>query len=321
MRKKINIVWGPNWIEAWIKPNPKKLLLEYKERLGKSIIIESYLNKDTQQVCITAWFGDKGKETTICVDSFEYNKKFIYLFSFDPDTEKAKCKRLLTREEGLKILSSTPHKLGKWDPLILNYDLQCGICGEWASNPCDGRVLEFVEKPDNESAILYKGKWYVKLSWRDWYIKTFYNRKEFEEMSNFYKEHGGIDERLKDWEDFDKTWEKYFNDKDNKENITAHNMPASGWRDISDRIYYFDRNPVIGAYEKVLTMGCYNTPNPDTIACPACDIIHRIYSETNVYRKWDYNIRIWWEFNNPKMFFRRLHNKQRRRKNARKNKA
>ena len=259
------------------------------------IILTSVIGKGKNlRHSVHCWYGEKGKtkidgtmvdtELPLLYDSgneekgsLPWEKGIWYSYQFDFKTNTMQVARLLTNKEGKKILSKTPHRCSnKIDTFIDNFDLQCA-CGEWMSNPCDGRVKYLGSlknyKPSDDTFI-YNNKVYQKLDWKKWHIKTFYNASEFDKDK--------VNWAGREDKDFDKVWEEFYKET-TADTIIKPNLPTAGWRGPDNKVVYFKRTPVIGSYERVLSYGYMTTPSPDTVDCPCCDILHRVYSETTSY--------------------------------------
>ncbi len=325
--KKIKNIYGvylsKDYFSFYIIHRSPKLDTVVKEEDGKELIIQtSKINKGkNSRLSVHCWYGEKGHATLVgnIIDSDDlvydsgcgengsvpWTKGRSYRYTYRFDENKMKVEPLLTKEEGFEILRTVPHRLGGWDPTIDNYDIQCA-CGEYMSNPMDGRVVEYVgndpklfeprieigrknhflkEKP----VFKYNDKLYKRIDWRDWHVKEFYNRNEYEEFRQYYKNDSNFEE---EYPDFDIIWEKYYKDS-SQEAVDKANMPAAGWRDPTRKVTYFSKSPIIGSYERVFSKGYMSEPAPGTVDCPCCNLLHRVYSETDCYIPWYGKIRRW----------------------------
>lgn len=196
-----------------------------------------------------------------------------------------------------------------WDSTIDQADIKCA-CGEWFSNPSYGMVkkLTLVDKNEySESFMEYKtndlvvvrtnkiktsaryvanlvklgyivvgDECYERVPQDEWFFKTYFNKKEFEEFVKKNPQYTKLS--------FDNFW------RSNKFN-TEKNMPVGhAYRVLSTNEVYGEgecpENCKYKIADKVVSFGFYQTPNYDLVKCPICAEVHKIgYWRTGIPSK------------------------------------
>jgi hypothetical protein len=292
-----NTYKSTNWFQFYVQHNNKKLRTYSFDFNDNEVIIQTCRsgNKQHPRLSVHCWYGPKGRAELIYDSgndepngSAPYEKNRIYNNVYYLDKKKMEVRKLLTNKEGHELLKVTPHVLGRFDPDIDNFDIQCA-CGEWGSNPIYGFVEKLgTYKGENKilsaNSFSYKGFLYRRVPFEYQRIKTFYNEAQYKK----YVLDSGREEK-----NFYEIWDDLFKES-SKEIIGKPNMPCAGWRDSVGNICYFSGIPSIGAYEKVFSFGYMTTPAKGLEECPCCKDIHDIYSDTLAYyprfgvlkRKW-----------------------------------
>lgn len=165
-------------------------------------------------------------------------------------------------------------------PSLKRYAVKCKVCGKVVvGNGIVGRVketsgpvLRFDEDTGQPHVLttFYNNNYYQRLPRNEWYVKTWYNSKEYEEMRKFFP----------DWKDFEQEWDSNRKLK----------LPLNGWRDVQGGILEFSETPTIGAYEKVIYKGIKDTYNPDTVECPCCKRLNEAYKRADVRKSSVYRV-------------------------------
>ena len=189
------------------------------------------------------------------------NQGFVYSCTqfLSPQTAKRRYKYLRKKN----LISKT-----FWDKYINFYDILCEACHVEGSAytalsvPSYGRVKLLDEKcidlHPKKYIFNYDGQWYGKIPEKLWYLPSFYNKKEFKELSKKYEPHGEFlkwenfetyesllgnkSRREKNYPDFDIMWEKcgrYWTDrKGHYENFGGHLPPLGTWERVVSPNYY-----------------------------------------------------------------------------------
>lgn len=276
MKKLHNISWlryCGDKITFTLSFNTKKVDTVKETIKNNTIIAQTVYDKKSKKLNILIWYGPINTPTLIynsaeignspswCKNRYDYNINIL--------TKEIKIRKHYSNEEARALLAETPHKIGKYDSFILNWDIQCVTCGEWMSNPIDGLVREV--QSAGEDVTFYKNKFYQRVPFEQQHDHKYWNRSEYDALAIDYGSR---------WEDFDEVW-------DSLQKIAGQYYNGEivrNYRDASGSLVYFSKPPVIGAYEKVVTKFWKVVPKPGLVPCPCCDTLHRIYSETSVYR-------------------------------------
>ena len=205
---------------------------------------------------------------------------------------KQEAKRLM-KQYGLKWT---------WNKVLKEGDIKC-FCGKYFTEPDrHGFVITYAlyeniditkfvsdpKFPNGRPIYRVPNEWPTK-----WWIRTYFNKEEYED---YIKDKVSVTGRHPTFEEI---WENNNYPKTNEEakemigkyvghtyrSILALEPVLYGYTKeiVGENEFHKDILKKHDLYEKVISLGLYDTPNPNLLECPICDIVNSIcYYNTNI---------------------------------------